>query len=105
MSDGLHLSPDHRGVLEALLREHLPDIEVWAYGSWAYGSWVNGRGHGGSHLDLGLWAPAPKSIPADRLGDFADAVCESTIPFLGQARDWSPLPAWFRREIQRKHAT
>ena len=33
MADRLHLQPKHREVLEALLQEHLPDVEVWAYGS------------------------------------------------------------------------
>ena len=47
MADCLHLQPKHSEVLEALLREHLPDVEVWAYGSR-----VNGRGHDGSDLDL-----------------------------------------------------
>ena len=38
MADRLHLLPKHRRALEALLRKHLPDVEVWAYGSR-----VNGR--------------------------------------------------------------
>ena len=29
MADRLHLQPKHRRVLEALLREHLPGVEVW----------------------------------------------------------------------------
>ena len=46
MADGLHLSTRHGRVLQALLREHLPGVEVWAYGSR-----VNGRSHDGSDLD------------------------------------------------------
>ena len=98
MSDGLHLSPDHRGVLEALLREHLPDVEVWAYGCR-----VNGRSHAGSDLDLALRGPRLEEIPAERLADFEDAVRDSAIPFLVSARDWSRLPASFRREIEQDH--
>ena len=98
MSDGLHLSPDHRGVLEALIREHLPDVEVWAYGSR-----VNGRCHAGSDLDVVVRGPGLKKIPPHQLADFADAVCESTIPFLVEARDWARLPKPFRREIERQH--
>ena len=33
MTERLHLSPEHQAVIEALLREHLPGVEVWAYGS------------------------------------------------------------------------
>ena len=98
MADQLHLSPRHRGVLEALLREHLPDVEAWAYGSR-----VNGRSHDGSDLDLALRAPGLTKIPAEQLVDFKDAVCESTIPFLVEARDWARLPERFHREIEREH--
>ncbi len=98
MADQLHLSPRHRGVLEALLREHLPGVEAWAYGSR-----VNGRSHDGSDLDLALRAPGLAKIPAEQLADFKDAVCESTIPFLVEARDWARLPERFQREIERDH--
>ena len=99
MADRLVLPQEHRRTLEALFREHLPDVEVWAYGSR-----VNGRCHPASDLDLVLRAPGSKKIPADQLASFADAVCESTIPFLVEARDWSRLPESFRREIKRNHA-
>ncbi|MDE0621109.1 MAG: nucleotidyltransferase domain-containing protein, partial [Bryobacterales bacterium] len=77
MADRLRIAPRHRRILEALLREHLPGIEVWAYGSR-----VNGRGHDGSDLDLVLRTPDLKRLAADRLRGFENAVRESTIPFL-----------------------
>ena len=98
MPDRVDLSERHRRVLEALLRDHLPDVEVWAYGSR-----VDGRGHEGSDLDLVLRGPGLKEIPADRLADFEDAVRESTIPFLVEARDWARLPERFHREIEREY--
>ena len=98
MSDGLHLAPDHRGVLKALLREHLSDVEVWAYGSR-----VNGWSHAGSDLDLALRGPGLEEIPAEQLADFSEAVRDSTIPFLVEARDWMRLPERSRLEIERRH--
>ena len=98
MADRLHLLPKHRLVLEALLRNHLPDVEVWAYGSR-----VNGRSHDGSDLDLVLRGPGLKKIPIDQLGEFEEAVRESNIPFLVEARDWARLPESFHREIERDH--
>ena len=98
MTDRLRLPAKHRRVLEALLRTHLPDVEVWAYGSR-----VNGRSHDGSDLDLVLRGPDLKEIPAHHLGDFEDAVRESNIPFLVEAHDWSRLPERFHREIEREH--
>ena len=61
MTERLHLRPRHRERLEALLREHLPDVEAWAYGSR-----VNGRSHDGSDLDLVLRGPGLEAIPIDR---------------------------------------
>ena len=98
MADRLHLQPRHRRLLEGLLREHLPDVEVWAYGSR-----VDGRSHDGSDLDLVLRGPGLEEIPLERLLDFEDGVRESTIPFLVDARDWARLPERFHREIEREY--
>ena len=98
MTDRLHLKPRHRATLEQLVGQHLPGVEVWAYGSR-----VNGRSHDGSDLDLVLRGPGLAEIPVDRLLDFQDAVRASTIPFLIEARDWARLPERFHREIERDH--
>ncbi len=98
MTDRLHLLPKHRKILESLLREHLPDIEVWAYGSR-----ITGRSHDGSDLDLVLRGPNLQEIPIGQLGDFEEAVRESTIPFLVEARDWARLPERFHGEIERNY--
>lgn len=98
MTDRLLLLPRHRRTLEALLRKHLPHIDVWAYGSR-----VNGRGHKGSDLDLVLRSPGLREIPINQLMDFEDAVRESHIPFLVETRDWARLPERFRREIEARY--
>lgn len=85
-------------MLETLLREHLPAVEVWAYGSR-----VNGRAHECSDLDLVLRAPDLRPIPADALADFIEAVHDSTIPIIVEARDWTNLPKNFHREIERDY--
>lgn len=98
MTERLHLEQRHRAIIEALLSEHLPGVEVWAYGSR-----VNGRSHGGSDLDLVLRGPGLEEIPADRLARFKDALRDSTLPFLVDARDWAHAPDRFRHEIEREH--
>ena len=79
MADRLHLQPKHRQVLEVLLREHLPDVEVWAYGSR-----VSGKSHDGSDLDLVLRGPGLNEIPIGRLGDFEEAVRGVDHPLPGR---------------------
>lgn len=98
MTDLLHLPARHRGQLEVLFREHLPDIEVWAYGSR-----VDGRSHDGSDLDLVLRGPGLEEIDLTRLTDFQQALHDSTIPFVVEARDWARLPERFHREIEREY--
>ena len=95
VSDRLNLPARHREQLESLFREHLPDVEVWAYGSR-----VDGRSHDGSDLDLVLRGPGLEGIDLMRLGDFQQALHDSTIPFVVEARDWARLPERFHREIE-----
>ena len=98
MTERLHLLLRHRQQIEALVRRHLPGVEVWAYGSR-----VSGRSHEGSDLDLVLRDSGPAKIELSRLADFEEALRESTIPFLVEARDWARLPQSFHREIEREH--
>ena len=94
----LHLLPRHRTQIEALLREHLPNVEVWAYGSR-----VSGDSHDGSDLDLVLRTPDLKKVPMELLCDLSEALRESTIPFLVEARDWARLPKTFHGEIEQDY--
>ena len=57
MTDRLHLPQRYRRILEALLREHVPDAEVWAYGSR-----ITGESHEGSDLDLVARGPELKPL-------------------------------------------
>ena len=97
MTDRLDLPSPYRKVVEALLREHVPDAEVWAYGSR-----VNGMSHPGSDLDLVLRSPTPEQL-GDGFHDLVEAFQESNIPILIQAHDWARLPESFHREIERDY--
>ena len=98
MGERLHLKARHRRKLEEILRERLPGVEVWAYGSR-----VSGRSHGGSDLDLVLRGPGLAKIPLASLFDCEEALRESTIPFLVEAGDWARLPDSFHRENEREY--
>ena len=98
MTDRLHLAGRHRAMVEALLRAHIPGVEVWAYGSR-----VNGRSHDGSDLDLALRNKALVPLPAAHPYALAEAFEESDLPFLVDAHDWTRLPSSFHTEIERDH--
>ena len=98
MTERLDLPRRYREQIEALLREHVPGVEVWAYGSR-----VSGRSHEGSDLDLVLRGPDLKRIDSGQLMDLAEALEESNIPIIVQAHDWARLPERFQREIEREY--
>ena len=100
MTARLDLKPRHRKQLEALLAEHLPGVEVWAYGSR-----VSGMSHEGSDLDIALRGPGLEPIPAGKLSKLTDALRESTLPFLVEAHDWARLPPSFQKEIKRSYVS
>ena len=97
MADRLDLPPRHRRIVEALLREHVPEAEVWAYGSR-----VNGESHEGSDLDLVVRGPGLEPLGGGFL-NLLEAIEESDIPILVQIHDWARLPESFHQEIERNH--
>ncbi len=98
MTERLDLPRRYRDQVEALLREHVPGVEVWAYGSR-----VSGRSHEGSDLDLVLRGTDLKRIDSGQLADLIEALEESNVPILVQTYDWARLPERFHREIEREY--
>ena len=97
MTNRLDLLPRYREELEALLREYVPEAEVWAYGSR-----VNGRSHEASDLDLALRSPGLEPLGHEYV-ELVEALEQSNIPILVQAHDWARLPESFHREIERNY--
>ena len=97
MTDKLDLPLRYREQLEALLRNYVPEAEVWAYGSR-----IRNRSHAGSDLDLVLRGPGLERL-GDGYYDLLDAIEQSNIPILIQVHDWARLPESFHREIERNY--
>ena len=90
----LYLREQDRKRLMELLAAHLPTVTAWAYGSR-----VNGSAHEASDLDLVLRSSDLSAIPLDALDTFLEALQETNIPILIEARDWARLPEAFHQEI------
>lgn len=97
MTDELFLREKDRRELVQLLARHLPNVTAWAYGSR-----VNGGAHEGSDLDIVLRSPDLSPLPLAELRAFAQALQDSSIPILIEARDWARLPESFQQEIMMK---
>ncbi|MEN9461348.1 MAG: hypothetical protein RIS84_1368 [Pseudomonadota bacterium] len=94
----LFLRDKDKQGLQQLLARYLPTVTVWAYGSR-----VNGDAHEASDLDIVLRSSDLSPIPAQELNAFLEAVRESNIPILIDARDWARLPASFHEVILRNY--
>lgn len=94
----LDLAPRHLAILLPLLERHVPEAEVWAFGSR-----VTGCAHEGSDLDLVLRNPALPAVPAAGMAGLRLALKESMLPFSVDVHDWARLPEAFRRNMERCH--
>lgn len=93
---GLDLPDRYLEMVRAILRQHIPDHEVWAYGSR-----VTGGAFEASDLDLAVRHPADPHQGCARLFALRDAFVESNLPIRVDVMDWARIPASFRREIER----
>lgn len=96
----LDLALHHVAALRSLLEQHLPEAEVWAFGSR-----VSGGGHEGSDLDLVLRNPHDLSAPVEGWAALLEALHSSALPMVVEVHDGSKLPASFRAEIERRYVT
>jgi predicted nucleotidyltransferase len=97
-TEALHLPAAYLSMVQDILSRHVPNAEVWAYGSR-----VTGTGHNTSDLDLVLRNPAHLDEETGDLGTLADAFSESNLPIRVDLTDWARIPEHFRQEIERAH--
>jgi predicted nucleotidyltransferase len=94
MTDRLYLREKDKQALLQLLTRHLPTVSAWVYGSR-----ITGQAHEASDLDIVLRSADLSPIPILEMEDFLEALRESSIPILVEARDWARLPKSFHEEI------
>ena len=92
----IDIGPSDLGTVRRVLREHVPGLEVWAFGSRV--SWT---ARGTSDLDIALMTTEP--LDAMRLAEMREAFVQSDLPFRVDIVDWSPTSKFFRRVIEQDH--
>ena len=97
-TDALHLPAAYLSMVRDILSRHMPNVEVWAYGSR-----VTGTGHNTSDLDLVLRNPARLDEETGNLGALTDAFSEGNLPIRVDLTDWARIPEHVRQEIARTH--
>jgi len=97
-SAALRLPERYLATVRALSHQHLPQAEIWAYGSR-----VTGTGHDASDLDLVARNPSGLTEETPGLSDLQEAFIESDLPIRVDVMDWARIPESFRREIERAY--
>ncbi len=92
----LALEARHLSTLLSLLTTHVPQADVWAYGSRVNGGW-----HEGSDLDLVVRNPGDLECASSSLPALRDALSDSNLPMLVDVLDWAELPTDMRNNIER----
>lgn len=90
----IDIRPDHWKIVRDILRKHVPDCEVWAFGSRA-----KRTAKSYSDLDLAIIADAPLSLRVR--GALAEDFSESNLPFRVDVIDWTGTNEAFRRIIEK----
>jgi type I restriction enzyme S subunit len=90
----LDVSPTHLEIVRAILRNHVPDLEVFAFGSR-----VQGTARRYSDLDLAVMTQAPLCFAV--LGALQEDFSASDLPFRVDILDWAATQDSFRRVIER----
>ena len=88
----IDLRADEHKEVARLLQHHLPDTEVWAYGSR-----VQGAARPASDLDLATFASAGQKEAVSRIREAFD---ESPLPFRVDLFVWDNVPEEFRKNIE-----
>ncbi len=92
----IDIRPADLETVRRILREHVPDLEVHAFGSR-----VGWNARETSDLDLALMTDEPLSI--DRTAGLRSAFTESDLPFRVDIVDWATASEEFRQRILADH--
>lgn len=92
----IDVSSDHLAEVKAILREHVPECEVRAFGSR-----VQGTAKPYSDLDLAVVGAGVLDIK--RLYRLREAFQESVLPFRVDVLDWWAVSESFRAVISKKY--
>lgn len=90
----LRVRPDHLALVREVLRRHVPEREVRAFGSRA-----TGNAKETSDLDLAIIGDGPLGFAT--LAALRDDFSESNLPYRVDVVDWATVDESFRRIIER----
>ncbi|HNC53600.1 MAG TPA: restriction endonuclease subunit S, partial [Accumulibacter sp.] len=90
----LDIRPDHWRIVSDILRKHVPQYAVWAFGSRA--KWTAKQ-----YSDLDLAVITDKPLPLEVSASLTDDFSESDLPWKVDVVDWATTSESFRKIIER----
>ncbi|HLP98667.1 MAG TPA: restriction endonuclease subunit S [Sideroxyarcus sp.] len=90
----LDVRPDHLQIVRDILQKHVPQYEVWAFGSRA--KWTAKE-----YSDLDLCIVSDKPLSFSVLGAMGEAFSDSDLPWKVDVVDWATTSSSFRKIIER----
>lgn len=90
----MDIRPEHWEIVRCILQKHVPQCEVWAFGSRA-------KGTAKPYSDLDLAIITNQALPFKTLVDLADDFSESDLPWKVDVLDWASTQERFRKIIER----
>ena len=94
----LNLESTYLTEIKRILQQHIPSLEVWAYGSR-----IKGTSHQASDHDLVLRNPSHLEVPTKNLAQVKQAFQDSNLPIFVDLMDWAYLPVSYQKEIQKHY--
>ncbi|PPD18034.1 MAG: hypothetical protein CTY18_08465 [Methylomonas sp.] len=88
------ISPEHWRIVSEILQRHVPNLEVWAFGSRA-----KGKATLYSDLDLAIITSRPLDLAV--LAKISIDFAESDLPWRVDIADWATLSEGFRKIIEK----
>ena len=96
MTGSIDLNPNHLGTVKAILAEHVPECEVWAFGSRA--AWT-----ARDYSDIDLAVGGERLLHWRTLGRLKEAFEDSRLPMRVDVLDWHSISESFREVIARDY--
>jgi type I restriction enzyme S subunit len=90
----IDVCPAHWGIVRRILQKHVPQHEVWAFGSRV--KWT-----AKPHSDLDLAVITSQALPLKTSADLSNDFSESDLPWKVDVVDWACTREPFRKIIER----
>lgn len=89
----IQLDNKYRLELEAILKEHVPQVPCYVFGSRAMGT-------AQKHSDIDIVLKGKEAIPLSQIASLKFALSDSDLPYLVDVVDWYRISTEFQRKIQ-----